>query len=85
MIITYVKIEGSNLTTLTCTLTYMISSFPLQLSCPFVGSCFLYDMSKVAQYAINYVKVCSRFIENQLEGFANYKTITYNYNMHKFF
>jgi hypothetical protein len=67
-VITYVKYEESNLITLTCILTYVISSFPLQLPCPFVGSCFLYDMSKVAQYATNYVKVCSRFIEINLNG-----------------
>jgi hypothetical protein len=77
--ITYVKDDGSNLTTLTCTLTYVISSFPLQLPCPFVGFFFIYDMSKVAQYATNYVKVCSRFIKINLNGvqISIHKTITW--------
>ncbi len=39
-IIAYVKDQGSNLSTLTLALINVVTCFPLQLTSPFVGSCF---------------------------------------------
>jgi len=50
-VIAYVKDERSNLNTLTFALTFLISCFALQLTCPFVGLCFGHAMSKATQYA----------------------------------
>jgi hypothetical protein len=60
-VITYVKDEGSNLATLTFVLTFVVSCFPFQLQCPFVGSYFEHAMLKATPYAIDYVKVCCGF------------------------
>jgi hypothetical protein len=43
--------KGSNLNTLTLTLTSVITFFFLQLSSAFVGSYFIHVMSKAFQYA----------------------------------
>ncbi len=56
-IIAYVKDEGSNLNTLINALKSVVSYSPFQLPTPFMGSCFGYVMSKVAQYTINDVEV----------------------------
>jgi hypothetical protein len=49
-VIAYVKHERSNLNTLTFALTFAISCFALQLTCPFVGLCFGHAMSNATQY-----------------------------------
>jgi hypothetical protein len=49
-VITYVKDERYNLNTLTFALTFVVSYFAFQLTCPFVGSCFGHAMSKATQY-----------------------------------
>ncbi len=67
-VITYVKDEGFNLATLTFVLTFVVSYFPLQLPCPFVGSNFGHAISKATRYAIDDVKACSRFTEVSLKG-----------------
>jgi hypothetical protein len=51
-IIAYVKDERYNLNTLTFALTFVISCFALQLTCPFVGLCFGHAMSNATQYDI---------------------------------
>ncbi len=63
-IITYVKDEGSNLNTLTNALTSVVSYFPLQLACPFVGSCFGHAMS----FATDDIKMCAKFSKVSLKG-----------------
>jgi hypothetical protein len=55
------KNKGSNLVILTIVLTFVVSCFSLQLSCPLVGSCLGHAMSKTTQYAIGDVKVCYGF------------------------
>ncbi len=67
-VIVYVKDKGSNLNTLTNALTSVVSCSPLQLACPFVGSCFGHAMSKATQYAIDDTKVCAGFFEVSLKG-----------------
>jgi len=67
-VITYVKDKGSNLNTLTNALTNVVYYSPLQLACPFVGSCFGHAMSKVAQYATNNIKICVGFPKVNLKG-----------------
>jgi hypothetical protein len=58
-VIAYVKDERYSLNTLTFALTYVVSCFALQLTCPFVGSCFGHAMLMVTQYAIDDTKVCA--------------------------
>jgi hypothetical protein len=67
-VIAYVKYKGFNLNTLTNTLTSVVYYFPLQLACPFVGSCFGHAMFKATQYATNNIKVCVGFFEVSLKG-----------------
>jgi hypothetical protein len=67
-VITCVKNKGSNLNTLTNALTSVVYYFPLQLACPFVGSCFGHAMFKVAQYTTDDIKMCARFSKVILKG-----------------
>jgi hypothetical protein len=52
-VIAYVMDKGSNLNTLTSTLTSVITYHFLQLSSQFVGSYFGHVMSKACQYVYN--------------------------------
>jgi hypothetical protein len=63
-IIAYVKNEGSNLNTLTNALTSVVFYSPLQLACPFVGSCFGHAMF----FATNDIKMCAEFSKVNLKG-----------------
>jgi hypothetical protein len=66
--ITYVKDRGSNLSTLTSTLTSVVTYSPLQLTNPFMGSCFGHAMSNSYQYASNDSKVCAGFTKVSLKS-----------------
>jgi len=66
-VIEYVKDERSNLNTLIFALTFIVSCFTLQQTCPFVGSCFGHAMSKVAQYVTNDNNVYVGFLEVSLK------------------
>ncbi len=55
-VITYVKDEGGNLSTMTTTLTSVVSCEVLGLATPFVGACWGHVMSKCCQYATNILK-----------------------------
>ncbi len=61
------KDEGSNLNTLTNALTCVVSCSPLQLACPFVGSCLGHAMFKATQYVNDDIKVCAGFFEVSLK------------------
>ncbi len=57
-VIAYVKIEGSNLSTMTTTLKFIISSNILSaLAESYQGSCFGHAFFKAYQYALAYEKV----------------------------
>jgi hypothetical protein len=61
-VITYVKDEGGNLSTMTTALTSMVPCQALGLTTPFVGACWGQAMFKCCQYAIDGNKVSSRLI-----------------------
>jgi hypothetical protein len=58
----YVKDEGSNIPTMTSTLTFIVSCEVLGLSTPFVCSCWGHVMFECYQYAIDDSKVCVNFL-----------------------
>ncbi len=60
-VIAYIKDEGFNLSTLTSTLIFVVSCYFFQLTYPFVRSCFDHDVSKVAWYVINHIKISTEF------------------------
>ncbi len=57
-VFTYVKDKGSNLSTMSSSLTFVVSCEVMGLSVPFVGACRDHTMSKCCQYAIDDLKVC---------------------------
>jgi hypothetical protein len=76
-VIAYIKDERSNLNTLTFPLAFVVSYFALQLTCPFVGSCFGHAMSKATQYVTkdNEFYVGFSYINLKEAQFALEKTI----------
>jgi hypothetical protein len=54
-VIAYIKYEGFNLSTLISTLIFVVFCYFFQLTYPFVRSCFVHDVSKVASYVINHI------------------------------
>ncbi len=58
-VLTYVKEEGTNLSTMISLLTSIVSCEVMGLSIPFIGACRDHTMSKCRQYAIDDLKVCN--------------------------
>jgi hypothetical protein len=71
-LITYVKDESGNLSTLAQAFTSIFSYGPLGLTIPWQGSCFGHAFSKVCQYAFNDIKDFIGFKE------VNLKPIQFN-------
>ncbi len=67
-IITYVKDERGNLSTLVATLTIVVDCVPLQIDTPYLRTCFKHVMSKAWQYATNHDHVCLGTKEVNLKG-----------------
>jgi hypothetical protein len=67
-IITYVKDERGNLSTLVVTLIFVVNCVPLQIDTPYLRICFKHVMSKACQYATNHDHVCLRTKEVNLKG-----------------
>jgi hypothetical protein len=65
--LTTFKDEGFNLNILTFALTFIVYCFALQLTCQILRSCFGHAMSKLAQYAIDDIKVCVGLSEVSLK------------------
>jgi hypothetical protein len=57
-IVFYVKDEGSNLGTFDSVLTFVVNRELLDLSKPYIGTCFGHLMSKCCQYMTSEEKVC---------------------------
>jgi hypothetical protein len=68
-----------NLNTLILALTSVVIGSPLQLTSPFLGSCYGHAMSKACQYAFDDSKVCVGFLEISLKNVQTslHKTITW--------
>jgi hypothetical protein len=64
----YVKDEGSNLATMTSTLTFVMSCEVLGLSTPFVGSCWGHVMFKCYQYVIVDSKACANLLSISIKN-----------------
>jgi hypothetical protein len=60
-LITYVKDEGDNLSTLTWAISSVVSCAVLGLTTPWQGSCFGHAFNKACQYAYNDANVCFSF------------------------
>ncbi len=60
-VITYIKDEGFNLSTLTSTLIFVVFCYFFQLTYPFVRSCFDEYVSKATLYIINHIKIYTKF------------------------
>jgi hypothetical protein len=84
-LITYVKDEGGNLSTLARALTFMVSCHLLALVVLWQGSCCGHAFSKTCQYAYNDINVCVGFREVSLKATqaALHKTITWIKNLAK--
>jgi hypothetical protein len=55
--ITFVKDEGNNLTSMAITLCSIVHCCPLKLQRVYEGACFSHIMSKICQYVTNDEKV----------------------------
>jgi hypothetical protein len=78
-LITYMKDEGGNLSTLARALSYVVNYVPLKLASPWQGSCFGHAFSKTCQYVHNDATICFGFWAVSLKAthLALQKTITW--------
>ncbi len=78
-LITYMKDEGGNLSTLAIALSSMVNCAPLKLVARWQGSCFAHAFNKACQYACNDATVCVGFQEVNLKTTQStlQKTITW--------
>jgi hypothetical protein len=67
-IITYVKDEGGNLSTLAQALNFVVSCVHVALVAPWQGSCFGHAFNKTCQYVTNDATICSSFWEVNLKA-----------------
>jgi hypothetical protein len=72
-IVAYVKAKGSNLFTLTITLTIVVSCLPFQLPCPFVKSCFGHVCQRHVSYMLVIMpKFCTWFCRSEHETYSKF-------------
>jgi hypothetical protein len=67
-LITYMKDEGGNLSTLAKVLSFVVSCVLLKLVTPWQGSCFSHAFSKACQYVCNDATICLGFWEVSLKA-----------------
>jgi hypothetical protein len=67
-LITYMKDEGGNMSTLAKSLSFVVSCAPLKLVALWQGSCFGHAFSKTCQYACNGATICFCFWEISLKS-----------------
>ncbi len=84
-LITYVKDEKGNLSTVARTLSSVVSYVPLKFATPQQGSCFGHVFNKTCQYVCNDATICLTFWEVNLEAthLALQKTITWTKKFNK--
>ncbi len=76
-VITFVKDEGNNLSTMAATLCSIIICQPLKLNQVYESTCFGHVMSKVCQYATYNDKVLKGLMQVNLKECTNYFTKNY--------
>jgi len=67
-LITYMKDEGGNMSTLARALSFVVNCAPLKLAALWQGSCFGHTFNKTCHYACNDATICFGFWEVGLKS-----------------